>query len=236
MAYPWKASKAFFFKITYSPSLKRIHVYSFGCNMNCTWCYYRLKPPRAERRIDPEKVKEVLKSLVEKGAERVNFLGGEPTINPDLPDVIAYAEKIGLRVKLITNGSIMPPKGIHEANVGIKAVSDELMVKYAGHPAKTILENFKAMYERGVKLDVSTIMIPELTENEILKLAKFLGEIDRNIPLHIIGYVPVPGAPWRKPSVEEVRSIALKASKYLNKVTWSRLEPHQIKYVSVRIL
>lgn len=236
MTYPWSALKGFFFKITYSPDIKRIHVYNFGCNMKCLWCYYRLKTPKAERRISVNKVKEVLKDLVEKGAVRVNFLGGEPTINPDLPNVVDFAEKIGLTIKLITNGSIMPPKGVHEANIGIKAVSDDLMNKYAGYYARPVLKNFKAMYNKGIKLDVSTIMIPGLTDDEIVKIAKFLGEIDMKIPLHIIGYVSVPGAPWRMPTAEEVRSIALKSSTYLNNVTWSRPDPHGIKYNSLRIL
>ena len=234
--YPWGVSRGFFFKVTYSSRARRVHVYNYGCNLRCAWCFYRLKPPIPARRLSLGEVKEALRRLRGLGARQLNLLGGEPTINPELPELVSYANSLGYRVKVITNGSNRLPKGVHEANVSIKAVSDDILYKLAGCPASRILRNFKAMYERGVRLMASTIYIPGLTDQEVIKVAEFIASIDESIPFHIIGYVPVPGAPWRKPRSEEVRRAAEAAAKLLRNVTWSNVNASDIKYDSVRVL
>jgi organic radical activating enzyme len=46
----------------------------------------------------------ILKKAWEAGIPHVIFTGGEPTLRPDLPDLIDYAGKLGMVTGLITNG------------------------------------------------------------------------------------------------------------------------------------
>lgn len=47
---------------------------------------------------------QILEKAWNAGIPHVVFTGGEPTLRPDLPDLIAYAEKLGLVTGLLTNG------------------------------------------------------------------------------------------------------------------------------------
>lgn len=80
-------------------------VFLFGCNFRCGFCH------NPELIVDdgrPEINQEDFFNFLE---ERKGFLdgvcitGGEPTINPDLPDFISKIKDIGFSVKLDTNGS-----------------------------------------------------------------------------------------------------------------------------------
>ncbi len=232
--YLWGSDKGFFFKITYSEEARRLHIYNYGCNLKCTWCYYRLKPPLYDKKLDINDIIRVLREYKSK-ADRVNILGGEPTINPNLRDVVENAKKIDYKVRLISNGSNIPPKGIDEANVSIKLYSDDLSIKYCGIPASIILDNVRKMYEMGIQLYISTIYIPEFNFNDIIEISKFISSLNKDIPFHIIGYIPVPNAPWRKPTLREVEELAFKVKRYLRKVSWSCKSANEVRYSSIRV-
>jgi pyruvate formate lyase activating enzyme len=79
-------------------------VFTQGCPFRCAYCHNpELLPVRRAAAIGDE---EVLRRL----AARRDFLdgvcvtGGEPTLQPDLPDFLARLKALGLAVKLDTNG------------------------------------------------------------------------------------------------------------------------------------
>lgn len=216
------------YKITYSPEFKRANVYSWGCNFNCKGCSYKLKTSNAPKTfLSVEKVKETLLRL---NLERVHFLGGEPTVNPDLPELVRFChDELKVYTKIgHSNGSIMPPKDVDAISVSIKAYTDAIHIDYTGFSNSKVLTNFAKIHDIGIKVDASSVLIPEyIDSNEIEKIAKFIASIDPNIPYHIIGYVPVPGAPWRRPTQEEVEHAAQIARKHLSNVTFSCLSPEE---------
>jgi radical SAM protein with 4Fe4S-binding SPASM domain len=75
---------------------------SYRCNNDCAHCY------NARERNYPElgtaEWKRILDRLWGLGVPHVVFTGGEPTLRPDLPDLIAYAESLGHITGLNTNG------------------------------------------------------------------------------------------------------------------------------------
>jgi len=235
--YPWGVEESFFFKVTYSPTARRLHIYNYGCNFNCTWCYYRLKTPECSRRLSLNRIIDVIDKLYNEGKlVKVHFLGGEPTINPDLPTLIGYVKRLDVTVKLFTNGYNGVPHGVDEVNVSIRLMDDVKHKRHTGKSVKPILKNIVKSYIEGVRVSVTTVYIPDFNSEDIIALAKFLSSIDGQIPLHIIGYIPVPGAPWRKPSNYEVQLLANKCRRFLEHVSWSNVSSDQIKYDSLRLL
>lgn len=233
------------YKITYSSQFKRATLYNWGCNFNCKGCSYKLKPPYKPGTpfLNMEKVKEVLERL---DVKRVHFIGGEPTTNPDLPEVARFAHnELNAYTKIgHSNGSIMPPKNIDAISVSIKAYTDAIHLDYVGVSNVEVLKNFVRIYESGMELDASSVFIPGyIDREEIEKIARFIADVDPKIPYHIIGYVPVPGTPWRGPTQEEVKCAAKAARKHLSKVTFSCLNPNDFlslrekdpRYRSVRV-
>ncbi|MEW6046559.1 MAG: radical SAM protein [Bacillota bacterium] len=71
-----------------------------GCQNACAWCYASDMP--RVRELDTALWKQVLDRLWHAGIPMVNFTGGEPTMRPDLVELVRHAEKFV--TGLITNG------------------------------------------------------------------------------------------------------------------------------------
>ena len=80
-------------------------VFTQGCNFRCPFCHNgRLVDSRGDGTLDEE---EVVAQLAERRTRLggVVISGGEPTLQPDLPDFLHRIKGLGLDVKLDTNGS-----------------------------------------------------------------------------------------------------------------------------------
>ncbi len=223
------------FKITYSGRFKRATLYNYGCNLNCAWCSYRLKgDAQPEKFLSPDRIREVLQRL---DVQRVHFVGGEPTSCPDLPEIAEFAHDVlGAFTKIgHSTGFNMPPEHIDAVSISIKTLSDGIHKKYTGVSNVRVLENFEAMHRKGLTVDASSVLIPGLVDkNDIEQIARFIADIDPEIPYHVIGYVPVPGAPWRRPTSKEVKEAEGLARRHLGYVTSSCLTVEDFLYSQVR--
>lgn len=59
---------------------------------------------RVKRELLTEEWKAILEKIAAAGVPQVIFTGGEPTIRPDLPDLIAASEDLGMVTGLLTDG------------------------------------------------------------------------------------------------------------------------------------
>ena len=73
-----------------------------ACNAKCRMCYYTYEQSDWSKPL--EMVQNELRASLERGNTSVDFTGGEPTIYPQMAEVIRYAESIGLHTCIITNG------------------------------------------------------------------------------------------------------------------------------------
>ncbi|MCD5416615.1 anaerobic ribonucleoside-triphosphate reductase activating protein [Candidatus Bipolaricaulota bacterium] len=94
--------------LTDYPGMIAALAYTAACNFRCPFCHNsELVLPKQSKRLNLLPEKEVLYFL----RERQGFLdglvitGGEPTLHHDLPEFIARVKRLGLLVKLDTNGS-----------------------------------------------------------------------------------------------------------------------------------
>jgi radical S-adenosyl methionine domain-containing protein 2 len=56
--------------------------------------------------------RNILEKLQSLGMEKVNFVGGEPMLNPLINDIIRMAKEMGFIVSITTNGSLLNEKSI----------------------------------------------------------------------------------------------------------------------------
>jgi pyruvate formate lyase activating enzyme len=209
---------------------RRLNIHNYGCDMSCSWCFYKLNGRR-----EPNKylsTEEIIKHMEIVDVDRVSFVGGEPTSNPQLEEVAEYASvQLGLITKLgHSNGAQVPPPFIDEANISIKTLRDDLSLDHCGRSGRLALENFRKAYDNGVKLEASTVLIPGLIDrDQVLEVAEAVSKIDDRIPFHIIGYIPVPGAEWRRPTHEEMKDTFAAVSELFDKVTMSHWAPSDWK-------
>lgn len=79
-------------------------IFTGGCNFRCPWCQNtEIIFPDAEADYTAEEILSFLKKR--RGIlEGVCITGGEPTLQPDLPDFIGSIKEMGFLVKLDSNG------------------------------------------------------------------------------------------------------------------------------------
>jgi len=75
------------------------------CNIDCKMCYHRHED-RSKRRFLPKQeiMARMLRDKEQLDLECIDFTGGEPTLHPDMPEIVAYGRQIGLPVCIISHG------------------------------------------------------------------------------------------------------------------------------------
>lgn len=81
---------------------------TYRCNNDCAHCYNAR--PRGYPELSTAEWKRILDRLWELSIPHVVFTGGEPTLRPDLPELIAHAEGNGQITGLNTNGRRLSDK------------------------------------------------------------------------------------------------------------------------------
>ena len=217
------------YHITYAPKVKTVHIYFDGCNFDCLGCIRKKTFHDVHLKNEPKKeicyssLDEVLKILGGIGVEKAILMGGEPTIDPELPALTEKLHDFGIYSVLLTNGHVLSEKlleSVDEICMSIKAYSDELHREFTGKPNKRALKNFRKIHDSSVSLSSESIYIPGLIEiEEIEKIAQFISSIDSEIPYHIDAYIPV-NELWRAPTPQEVKNAVREAGRYLKNVTY----------------
>lgn len=120
----WHQDKILELRQGKQPVPVRAHlVVSDLCNQNCSFCSYRMdghpsnqlfkneqdkNPNNPNRMISREKATEIIIDLADLGVKAIEFQGGgEPTVHPDLPDLMQTALVHGMDIALVTNGVLI---------------------------------------------------------------------------------------------------------------------------------
>ncbi len=204
-------------------------IYNAGCNFACIGCSYKILSPTVGEPVPPERIEQL---MLEYQPRKVTFLGGEPTINPAIERLLRFAkERVGAETWLgHTNGSRLPLPYLDGANVSFKAFSPEKHLAYTGYPAEPVYENFRAAFDAGLQLKASTVFIPGFIDlYEIEQMVRFIAGLDPGIPFHLMGYVPVPGTPWPRPTSEQMQTAVELARSHLTNVTFSHLTEEEMR-------
>ncbi len=233
-----------FYRITWNEKHRFATVHNYGCTFRCSFCSYKLrsgaegKPglafPTPKKFLSDDEVKAALKSVP---AEAVYFMGGEPTVAKSLPEILHFVKhELGIRTKLgHTNGSMLPLANLDGANVGFKAFDDALHFEITGRAKYLIYNNFSRAFDAGIELAANMVFVPGLVGiDQLEKLAAFLAKLDRNLPMHIMGYIPVPGLPHLRPTAEEMAKAEEAVRAILPNVKSSHLSREQAKGLSRR--
>ena len=100
------------------------------CNLKCEHCYAQSDGHRYDQ-LSTEEAKVMIDDLAAFGAPVLLFSGGEPTMRPDLLELMHYAKSKGMRVVISTNGTLITPELAKQfAEVGLSYVG----VSFDGDP------------------------------------------------------------------------------------------------------
>ncbi len=167
------------------------------CNFSCKHCFIDKK--RIE--VSVENKLKLLTSVI-RGAQaefndvRINFAGGEPTLNRDLPILIEHAADMGAKTSLITNGwnLLKQPKLLDSLRLDMLGISIDSFSKGTCQsigrkiiPFNGLLEIFSRAREKGMYTKLNTVVTPynfnELMVPLVLNLGVNRWKIFQSIPV-----------------------------------------------------
>jgi len=87
------------------------------CNNRCMYCYNAWRAPElhyaddTQEEMSTDEIKRIIEKLQEELAiTTVVLSGGEPTLRPDLPEIVQFLKSQGLAAQIITNGTNLTEK------------------------------------------------------------------------------------------------------------------------------
>ena len=197
-------------------------VFLNGCNFRCPYCH------NAELLGDAEPVMSVegLLSFLQKRRgilDGVCITGGEPTLHPELPELIRSIRALGFAVKLDTNGYRPEVLGalLGEGLLDYVAMDlkngPEAYAQTVGLPAvdlDRVGESIRLLLDSGTEFELRTTVVHPLHSAETLtSMAKWLLEVTRGRGVSRLFVQPfvdretVPVAGLSAPSGEELEQF-----------------------------
>jgi len=202
---------------------------TFGCSFSCGFCQnWRIahagNPPHID--MPPQEAVSKALDLVEYGNVGIAYTYSEPLVWYEyVYDTARLAREAGLKNVLVTNGYINPKPlkellpYIDAVNLDIKSFGDGFYRDVCRGRLKPVLESAK-LFAQSCHLEITTLLIPGLNDStgEIRELARWIAEIDREIPLHLTRYFPnfkfhLPATP-----LETLERAKSEAEKFLSNV------------------
>jgi len=148
---------------------------TYGCNLRCVHCYnptHRALP----HELTTAEVCALLKQIADLGVLTVTFTGGEPSVRPDIRDILRYARRQGLLIDLMTNATRITPTfaellrevAVGQINVSIYGATEAVYERMTAVPGsyrlfrQGLLELAAAALPVVVRMPVTTINCDEI--------------------------------------------------------------------------
>ena len=121
------------------------------CNLNCFFCSNEGMPLYQKNNFfcDLEKTKTLIKILTEKGLKEISFTGGEPSLHPDILELVEFCGKFDFKNLFFhTNGVFIRKDLIKTLLKNFKKLIETL--EYLATKNKEILVEIKCVLIRGI--------------------------------------------------------------------------------------
>lgn len=226
------------------PSSRIYSLGTVGCNFSCAFCQNwqisqatRLARGRAKTALDATRAldelaekgmdltpEQIVKNALAEKCKSIAFTYTEPSIAFEYAfDTFTLARKHGLKTAFVSNGfnsreSVEALAPVLDANnIDLKSFREDFYRDVCHARLQPVLDSIKAFHEKGVWLEVTTLVIPGLNDSpeELKQIADFLASVSKQIPWHVSAFYPeykmlsTPPTPLQK--LLEAREIGLRA-------------------------
>jgi len=178
-------------------------VATVGCNMRCLNCQNADISQMVQnhheitgRSVSP---KELVDMALKHLCRSISYTYTEPGVYWDYAyDTAVIASQKGMKNNFVTNGYLSSESlneiapYLHGANVDLKAFRNETYQKVCGATLQPVLDTIRRMKDLGIWIEITTLLIPDLNDSreELEKIARFIYDVDPDIPWHISRFYP----------------------------------------------
>lgn len=172
---------------------------TWGCNFACQFCQnWQIAQDNPETiELLPE---AAVTLALDQGNNNVGiaFTYSEPSVWYEyILDTVKLSRKAGLKNVLVTNGFINEKPlaellpYIDAMNIDIKAFNDNYYQKVCAGSLQDVKKTVKQSAE-ACHVEITTLLVPGLNddEQELIALADWIADLNRDIPLHFSRYFP----------------------------------------------
>lgn len=160
---------------------------TYACNNQCAHCYN--EPGRGTRALSLNEWKKVLELLESAAIPHVVFTGGEPTVVPFLPDLVKYADHLGIIAGLNTNGRKLSDESLtvklkegslDHVQITLESNHSEIHDKMVGASGawEETVAGVKNVLKHGIYMNTNTTLLASNSKPEQLEeFLNFLNDL-----------------------------------------------------------
>jgi pyruvate formate lyase activating enzyme len=175
-----------------------------GCDFHCDFCQnwlssQALRDKAAGTRADPVSPRQLVDLARLYHSRSIASTYNEPLITSEWAvKIFKLARQAGLKTLYISNGNATPEVIDYLApwldgyKIDLKTMSDATYRKIIGGVLQHVLDTIRQVYERGIWLEVVTLVIPGMNDSteELWDAARYIRSVSPDIPWHVTAFHP----------------------------------------------
>ncbi|MFA6420036.1 MAG: AmmeMemoRadiSam system radical SAM enzyme [archaeon] len=214
------------------PHTNTMSIGFFGCNFRCDFCQNcEISFTRGtSAEIESKKIKKVspnqFVSLAKQNkAKSIAITYNEPAISVEYNlEAIQIAHKNKLKSVYVSNGYVSeeqivqlnkPKTKLDAINIDLKSFNSGFYQKTCGGQLEGVLDSIKSFHKAGTWVELTTLLIPGKNDSseELKQIAKFVYDLDKNIPWHVSAFFPYHKMTNVPPTTDKEIVVATKIGK-----------------------
>ncbi|KAI7848772.1 hypothetical protein BDC45DRAFT_298691 [Circinella umbellata] len=190
------------------------------CNLRCTYCMPEEGVPLTshDKLLTTDEILSLAQLFVSQGVTKIRLTGGEPTVRPDLIDIISGLNELknnGLQsIGITTNGIALKRKlpalykaGLDSLNISLDTLDKhmfEIMTRRKGFD--NVLTSIQQATDLGFKsVKINSVVMRGINDNQVLNFVAFTQKNPVNV--RFIEYMPFDGNRWNKDKLVPYREL-----------------------------
>lgn len=183
------------------PGSRCLTIGTSSCNFSCKYCsngfVAKQDPLAMQDKMFTFSARRLVAMARKLGCDSIVFNVNEPTVSlPSLQDLAREAKAAGLPLGCLTNGYTTPEATellaelFSFVNISLKGLSDSFNRDYIGIPSvEPVLRTIRRL-ARTHHLELTTPVIQGQNDHELAVMARFIAELDAEIPWHVLRLLP----------------------------------------------
>lgn len=147
--------------------LQSVDVYiTSQCNRRCTYCFLPSDFFSSGQRMSAKAFADVVTWCLRHHVGEITFLGGEPSLHPAFPEMVALAHSQGLAVRVVTNGArrfrrlvesgLIGRCNLNRVAVSLDTLDETLQDAFRGRGAwQDAMDTIRLLRDRSILFDIN---------------------------------------------------------------------------------
>lgn len=167
--------------LSVSPIAANFHMLQ-PCDSRCRFCFATFRDVRS--RLPVENAEQLVTTLAHAGIQKLTFVGGEPTLHPDLGRLMRHAKACGMVTCVVTNGFRLARLLDEYADAvdwvglsldtGVEEVQQALGRGHGDHVASTVRHADRCR-SLGIRLKLNTVVTSRTVDEDMSAIVRRIG-------------------------------------------------------------